>query len=540
MSPRLPLPRQPRSPRKNLWFERIMAIVALANFGLVLFDLSYIPFRNFWLLGKVKLPLLPSVTLPLPPAPAVCKPFGENPDKATLITACYDRFKGIEAYRDTQAYLETVNQLEQQIQQSGVQSAAVNQTLNSLQEQSTRMVSENWFTVANKSGTLEKIKDRMRDRIYVDNVRIASNIVNSDPTKNAAFRSDFQEATKKKAKRSSKAAFALFWTPDYFTQADAQKELAWFDTHVRDLMQTNYYRSIEENGEFTNNFWLVDAPFVILFAIEFLARTWYISRQFKSVSWRDAIFWRWYDILLFFPFGLLFYPWAWLRIIPVTIRLHQAHLVDLGQLREQATQGFVGSIAEELTEVVVVQVLNQVQQAVRQGEIMRWLLQPKPNQVTVNNVDEIAELVSLFVKLTVYQVLPKVQPDIEALLRHSIEAVLNQAPAYQTLKALPGLSEVPTQLIDRLIAEVLQATYSTLTTALEDPVGAQLTNRLVQNFGQSLGSEVQQQQVTDELKNLVNDFLEELKLNYVKRSAEIDVQTLLEETRQLHQSAKKQ
>jgi len=200
----------------------------------------------------------------------------------------------------------------------------------------------------------------------------------------------------------------------------------------------------------------------------------------------------------------------------------------------------VGSIAEELTEVVVVQVLNQVQQAVRQGEIMRWLLQPKPNQVTVNNVDEIAELVSLFVKLTVYQVLPKVQPDIEALLRHSIEAVLNQAPAYQTLKALPGLSEVPTQLIDRLIAEVLQATYSTLTTALEDPVGAQLTNRLVQNFGQSLGSEVQQQQVTDELKNLVNDFLEELKLNYVKRSAEIDVQTLLEETRQLHQSAKKQ
>jgi hypothetical protein len=48
------------------------------------------------------------------------------------------------------------------------------------------------------------------------------------------------------------------------------------------LIQTNYYRSIEENGEFTNQFWLLDAPFVILFAIEFLARTWYISRQVQK------------------------------------------------------------------------------------------------------------------------------------------------------------------------------------------------------------------------------------------------------------------
>jgi hypothetical protein len=63
----------------------------------------------------------------------------------------------------------------------------------------------------------------------------------------------------------------------------------------------------------------------------------------------------------------LFYSWAWLRIIPVAIRLHQAHLVDLERLREQATQGFVGGIAEELTEVVVVQVLSQVQQAISPG-----------------------------------------------------------------------------------------------------------------------------------------------------------------------------
>ncbi|MBW4695178.1 MAG: hypothetical protein KME27_25800 [Lyngbya sp. HA4199-MV5] len=536
MSPRLPAARPPLRHRKRLWFERLMAIVALANLGLVVFDLSYIPLRNFWLLGKVKLPLLPTVTLPMPPAPAVCKPLGEIPDKATLFTACYDRVKGIEAYRETQAYLENVNQLEQLIQQEGVRSPAVAQALKTLQEQSTRMINENWFTVANKAGTLEKIKDRMRDRIYVEKATIAASLVSTDPAQRLAF----EEATRRRAKRSSQKAFNLFWTADYLAQAGVQQELTWFDDRIRHLIQTNYYRSIEENGEFTNNFWVLDAPFVILFAIEFLARTWYISWQYKSVRWQDAALWRWYDVLLFFPFGLLFYPWAWLRVIPVSIRLHQAHLIDLEELRGQATQGFVGSIAEELTEVVVVQVLNQVQQAVQQGEIMRWLLQPKNNQISVNNVDEITELVSLFIKLTVYQVLPKVQPDLEVLLRHTIESVLNQTPAYQTLKAMPGLSDVPTQLIDRLVSEVLQATYSTLTMALEDPIGTQLTNRLIQNFGQTLGKEVQEQQVTNELKTLVNDFLEELKLNYVKRSAEIDVETLLEETRQLQQSARRQ
>ena len=515
-----------------------MAIVALANLGLVVFDLSYISLRNFWLLGKVKLPLLPTVTLPMPPALDVCKPLGETPDRATLITACYDRFKGIEAYRDTQTYLETVNQLKLQIQQSGVQSPAAAQTLRTLQEESSRMITANWFEVANKTGTLETIKDSMRKHIYVNN-KIASQLVNTDPARSTTFREAFQEATQKKAKQSAQVAFNIFWSPNYLAQAGVKNELDWFDSRVRDLIQTNYYRSIEENGEFTNEFWLLDAPFVVLFAIEFVARTWYISRQFKSVSWRDAVFWRWYDVLLFFPFGLLFYSWAWLRVIPVAIRLHQARLVDLEQLREQATQGFVGSIAEELTEVVVVQVLNQTQQALRQGELVRWLLQPRTNQISVNNVDEIAEIVSLFVKLTVYQVLPKVQPDIEALLRHNIEAVLNQSSAYQTLKTVPGLNTVPTQLIDRLIAEVLKATYSTLTTALEDPVGAELASRLVQNFGQTLGNEVQQQNVTDELKSLVNDFLEELKLNYVKRSSEIDVETLLEETRRLQQSVRK-
>ena len=55
------------SSRRNIWYERVMAIVAAANLGLVLFDLSYVPWRNFWLQGNVPIPLIgTSVHVPIP------------------------------------------------------------------------------------------------------------------------------------------------------------------------------------------------------------------------------------------------------------------------------------------------------------------------------------------------------------------------------------------------------------------------------------------------------------------------------------------
>ena len=72
-----------------------MALLALANLGLVGFDLSYVPWRNFW--------------------------FRNFPG----VTQVYDRVKGIEPHRDTEAYLDSVNALQQELQQTGLQSPQV-------------------------------------------------------------------------------------------------------------------------------------------------------------------------------------------------------------------------------------------------------------------------------------------------------------------------------------------------------------------------------------------------------------------------------
>ncbi|MFN6034618.1 MAG: hypothetical protein ACK48B_11365, partial [Dolichospermum sp.] len=139
----------------NLWFERLMAMSASFNLILVLFDLSYVPWRDFY--------------------------FRRLP----AITQFYDPIKGIESHRDTKQYLEAVGELEAQVTQTGLNSLQVKTKLENLRFLSKEMIETNPFAGAGKSGTLEKIKNRMREHI---------------------------------GEKSAKAAFNTFWSQEYLSK----------------------------------------------------------------------------------------------------------------------------------------------------------------------------------------------------------------------------------------------------------------------------------------------------------------------------------
>jgi hypothetical protein len=477
---------------KNIWFERVLAIAAVTNLGLVLFDLSYVPWRDFWLQGRFQVPLI-NLPLQIP--------------MAEQITRGYDPIKGIEPHRETQKYLEAVDQLDQTVQQKGITAAAVQPLLANLRNLSHEMIATNPFQTANKSGTLEKIKNRMRDRIY------------NNPKEGSAHK-----------------AFDTFWSAEYLARADKPQELAWFNRQIKPLIATNYYRTLSESGDYTNNFGILEAPFATLFFLEFLARTFVLRRRVPHRTWPDAMLTRAYDVLLFFPFWLSFPVLGLLRTLPVAIRLHQAELVNMDHLREQVTQLFISSIAPELTEAVVVQVLDQAQGALRRGDLSRVvgqaLTQPR---VQINDTDEVAAISTLLIQLTVYQVLPKIQPDLEQLLTHSIDSVLKQSPAYSSLRSLPGIGDLPNQISQRLVKEIIQALYQTLTMAVEDPVGTQLASQLVQKLGHTFTNELQEQKVLQEIQTLVDDLLEEVKLTFATQPAPISATTRFAATQPFHQ-----
>lgn len=462
-----------------------MAIAAAVNLGLVLFDLSYVPWRDFY---QRNFPALNHLNIPgFTLIPSL--PYG------------YDSIKGIEPHRETQNYLLTVNALKQQVTQTGLQSPQSTALLEELRRLSVEMIDTNPFELANKTGTLEKIKNRMRDRL---------------------------------GNKSAREAFTSFWSQGHLSNGRYQQEIDFFTQKIQPLIATNYYRNIGENGEFIDNFWLLDLPFVALFSLEFLVRTFIISRHHVGIRWIDAMLWRWYDIFLLLP------VWRWLRVIPVMIRLNQSQLLNLERVRRQINEGFVANFASELTEVVLIQLINQIQVSVGQGELTRWLFQSKSRQyIDINNVNEVEAIASLLVNLTVYQVLPQIQPDIVAILRHNIDSVLNQSPLYRSVQNLPGLANVPQELSLQLAQSIAQNVYNAIVAAVEDPEGAKIFTQLQQHFSEALGSQVQKKQTLERIQALLCDFLEEVKLNYIKRLEGEDVEQIMEQTRHLRQQALK-
>lgn len=478
------LTRQTNPPRRNLLFERAMAVLASANLLLVLFNISYIPLRDFWLQGRIRVFGL-SLEVPLPP-----------------VTQWYDPIKSIEPNRITDQYLEKVNELKIQINKTGLRSPEVEKLLQDLRTRSADIVDSNPFAGVNKTGTLERIKNRMRQHIFN----------NKDA--------------------SAKDSFRRFWSQDYLTTRNLEQELAFFTREIRPLFETNYYRPIGENGELRDYFFLLDLPFMVLFGLEFLARTWLIKRRHTGLSWLDAMLWRWYDVFLFLPVFRL------LRVIPVIIRLDQAELLNLEPIQKQVTQGFVANIAEDLTEVVVVRVINQAQTSIRNGDIAKWLSQQERPYIDLNNTDEVAVLTTLVLKLTVYQVLPKIRPDLEALLHHNLAKILNQSPAYQGLQQLPGMTQLQQELMGRLVSEISQGLYDVINNAMqEDPKGDQLFRQLIEHLSQALGTEIQTKQTLQKIQVLLIDLLEEIKVNYVERLSEEDLEAILEQTRAIRRIA---
>ena len=456
--------------RASLWFERVLTAIAAADLGLVFFDLSYIPWRDVYVL---KLP--------------------------AAVHETYDPIKGIEPYRDTQQYIDRVEDLKTQVALTGIESPPVEAILVDLRQRSIEMIEENPFQLANKTGNLERIKNQVR--AYID-------------------------------QESAKDAFQIFWSQQHLKQ-NWDSSIAFYERNLQPNLRTNYFRQIGENSEFIDHFWRIDLIFMAFFGVEYLTRTWTISRR-VGIGWREAMLWRWFDLFLLLP------AFRWLRVIPVMVRLDHAEILDLSPIKRQASGFAIASVANEITETVVIQVLDQLQTSIRQDaivSILQTIEHEQDSYVDLNNVDEASELSRRLIHVSVYDVLPKIRPDLEALFNHTIFSTVESLPAYQSIKFLPGMQELPKRLAQDIVTQIVGALYDGIVGAIEDPIGAELTQKLTQNFATALKLEVEKPVNLDEIENLLVAFLEEAKVNYVRRSSTNDVELVVKETQRLREAA---
>lgn len=475
----------------GLWFNKIMAMFALISYLLVLFDMTYLPLRDFWLQGKVQASFkTPIFNVIVPDKPLVILP--ENIRK---IVSQYDWVKGIEPHRDTSQYLQTVAQLNAAVAQ-GEDRQEIDSILQDLQTKSVAMIENNPFIAAGKGGVLEAIKNSLRIWVFGD--------------KNA----------------SAKAAFQQFWTWENLS-SDYEGNLNFFNRKIKPLLEDNYFRSVGENGLPEDQFIVWDFPFTLLFFGEFLVRTFTISRRYRKVSWLSAMFWRWYDVLLFLPF------WRWLRIIPLIIRLNQAELINLNFIQKKVNQGFAVAIAKDVTEVVVVELIDQLQEIIRQGGIEDILSRTVKDQyIDLNNINEISEIVKLVSEVIFNKILPRLRPDIEVLLKYNIQSSLSKSSALVQLQKLPGLKNLENQLSHNISKQIYQVLANILQGfSKDDPNYEQLVEGLTVNFRETFAQEFKAKPIREPLEFLIIDFLEELKINYIQRLSPEDMEVMLEESK---------
>ncbi|MEO0988254.1 MAG: hypothetical protein AAFY20_22350, partial [Cyanobacteria bacterium J06639_14] len=299
------------------------------------------------------------------------------------------------------------------------------------------------------------------------------------------------------------------------------QEIAFFDTQIRPLMATNYYRSIGENGRPTDLFFEIDIWFIGLFGVELLARSFYLSRRYQNLTWFDAFLLRWYDLLLIWPF-LIFPTFRLTRIIPTAIRASQSGLINLEPIRKRVSRILISQFVLELTEIVVLRVIEQFQNLVRDGVVTNWVMSANKRYqyVDLNEVNELQAIAKRLFTVAIYETLPQVKPEVDALLHHSLNNALTLSPAYQGAKTLPGIGDLVEQVSKQIVAEVSRNTYDVLIHSLEDSEREALIAKLVENFTQAFKKELQKDTTVQELEALTVAFLEEVKVNYVRRTAE--------------------
>ena len=451
---------------KNNWLEKLVAILALINFVLVLFDYSYVPWRDFYLR-----------TFP-------------------VLTQVYDKVKKIEPHPLTENYIEKFNTLKDKVSAS---SRDLPETeLQELRTLSRQLLDDNPFEAIAKSGTLEKIK---------------------------------HELSKRTQQNSASEAFATFWSPDYLDEVARQQEIDYFDREIIPLIATNYYRDLGRFGKFIDYFWLIDLPFTVVFALDILIRAYNTKRRVPHLNWWEALLRRWYDFFLLLPF------WRWLRILPVTVHLYRADLLNLKPLRKQLNYSFIIGFIEEIAEILGVHVINRMQKSVKNGEVMHWLLHPERRSYTqVNNRNEIEAITTRLVSISVRDVLPQIQPDLEALLHHTITTTFERSPVYRRLQKLPGFNEFPERAIEQLAINLSQRLYDNVVKGVKDPIATQLSERMLTHFRTGLEVELQKKDNMQYIESLLVDMLEEIKINYVEKIAQNGFDEIAEEANRIHKS----
>ncbi len=468
-----------------IW-DRFVAIWATLNLLWVVFDISYVPLRSFWLQRNL---------YPLPAVP-LSVPLTFLPD----VTPWVDPIKGIEPHRETVAYVAAFTDLDQ-----AMASHRPGQTLSPAQIKLLRdqvrltgeMIETNPFLGSGGSGTLERLKNRLRDRA---------------------------------GQPSARQATAILLGPAWLASRSWDQERQFWRERILPLVETNYWRSIDENGQPTDKFWRYDLLlFQSVFLLDIAVRTVRLRRRLPGLSWNQALLRRWIDLPLLLPFG------RFLRLLPVVERLQTSGLINLEPLRAVISRWVVALLAVELFEVLVLQILDGLQQIIRSGRWPARLRGLRSHQsVLASDSQELVELLRIWAPLLLVQVAPRLAPELQGVLGHALQQTLEMGVVPGPLRRLQPLLRMEQGLSRQLAAGMVDSLLDLSRNTGErlgrrDDQQLDLLRLCLDRFWEELAAALESGSTLPRSQELLCAVLEDLKSSYVSQVNRASIDVLIDE-----------
>lgn len=186
------------------------------------------------------------------------------------VTGIYDPVKGIEPHPVTEEYLEAVDRL----------AAALAEPTRSFEPEARRLSELSVELLADDPFALRRGEDLEKVKIEV------LRALGRPPS----------DAVRAPATRS---AFDAWWSGGREVLA---RRLGLFEERIRPIFEANYFRRLELDGdEPVDWFWLIDLPFLLLFAADFAARWGLALKRATYRRWWHFPLFNFYDALGLLP-----------------------------------------------------------------------------------------------------------------------------------------------------------------------------------------------------------------------------------------------
>ncbi|EDY87733.1 conserved hypothetical protein [gamma proteobacterium HTCC5015] len=256
---------------------------------------------------------------------------------------------------------------------------------------------------------------------------------------------------------------------------------------VQSLLTWLYPPFVEFYGSTVHpNFYNIDLVFVAIFLTEFCAG-WLLCAVKKRYDrwWFYPIF-HWYDLLGCIPVGSFRFLRV-LRLVSILVRLQRLGVIDLSNTALfQFFARYYRILVEEISDRVVVNVLEGVQEEVREGSplqdrIVHEVLLPRQQVVAAEIVYRLEHTLQSLMRVH--------QPAVRRYIENLMVRAMEDNPELKLIGKLPILGDVVNHQLDSAVGDIVASVVESLV----DDLSSQEFSALVENtVGTSLG------QLTDE------------------------------------------